>query len=79
MAAAPQPILVASPADFGKATRLARERLGLGTREASRKCRVSYRFYWDLESGKRTARLDKVVAVAKALGIAIMLVPGAPR
>ena len=59
----------------------ARASLGWTYAKATAKCRVSYRFYWELENGaKPHAQLDKVLAVARGLGLQIMVMPRpAPR
>jgi transcriptional regulator with XRE-family HTH domain len=69
-----------SAAQFGRCAREAREALGWTYAKAAAKCRVSYRFYWELENGaKPHARLDKVLAVARGLGLQILVLPGNPR
>jgi len=70
-----------SAAQLARYVRDARESLGWTYAKAAAKCRVSYRFYWELENGaKPHAQLDKVLAVARGLGLQIMVMPGAtPR
>ena len=69
-----------SAAQLGRIVRAAREALGLTYAKAAAKCRVSYRFYWELENGvKPHAQLDKVLAVARGLGLQILVLPGAAR
>ena len=80
MATAPSFPALTSAAQLGGFLRIARERQGLTYAKAAAKCRVSYRFFWELEHGKPGARLDKVLAVAKAIGIQIAVIPFAgPR
>lgn len=68
---------LANAAQLGAFVREARGRLGWSYAKAATKCRVSYRFYWQLENGdKPRAQLDKVLAVARALGLQIMVMPG---
>ena len=67
-----------SSAQFARALRAAREARGLTYAGAAAKCRVSYRFYWELENGRSDARLGKAIAVGKALGVQLLLAaPGA--
>ena len=78
MAATPQqPIveLVTSPAELGAAIRRARATLNLSYRDAAERCGVGYRFFIELENGKRTARLDKTLAVLMGVGLLPLLVP----
>lgn len=46
-----------------------RKDLGLTQAEAAALAGVSPRFVYDLEKGKRTVALDKVLALAESLGI----------
>lgn len=72
---APQITLVVSPAELGKAVRTAREAMGLSLREAAERARVGTRFVWELEHGKPTARLDKVLTLMAAVNLLALLVP----
>ena len=47
----------------------ARERLGLSLADAAKKCGVGRQSLWDLESGKRSATLDRLWGIATALEI----------
>lgn len=48
---------------------------GLTQAVVARRARVCIRFLSELENGKPTARLDKVLAVVRALGVAIAFFP----
>ena len=54
---------------LGVRVRASRRRLGLSTREAARRLRVSTRFLNELERGKPTVRLDKVLSALHGLGL----------
>jgi HTH-type transcriptional regulator / antitoxin HipB len=71
----PQITLVVSPAELGKAVRVAREAMGLSLREAAERARVGKRFVLELERGKPTARLDKVLTLMAAVNLLALLVP----
>jgi len=62
-------IHVASASDIGAAVRSKRKGDGLTLVEASGLCNVNYRFLSNLENGKATVRLDKVLQVMAALGL----------
>jgi transcriptional regulator with XRE-family HTH domain len=80
MATAPSFPALTTAAQLGGFLRAARVRQGLTYAKAAAKCRVSYRFYWELENGKPGARLDKALAVARSMGLLITVIPGgAPR
>lgn len=77
---APTSFALTSAAQLGRYVRDARERLGWTYAKAAANCRVSYRFYWELENGaKSRAQLDKVLAVARGLGLQILVLPGSAR
>jgi len=67
--------LVTSPAVLGAAIRQARAALDLTLRDAAPRCRVGVRFLRELEGGKPTARLDKVLQVMFALNLLAIVVP----
>jgi transcriptional regulator with XRE-family HTH domain len=67
--------LLTSPAELGLAIRRARASFGWNHREAARRCRVGPRFLLELENGKPTARLDKVLTVMFALNLIAIVVP----
>lgn len=65
--------VVRSAVDIGAAIRKKRKEDGLTLADAAGLCNVNYRFLSDLENGKATAQLGKVVQVLHALGIEIEL------
>lgn len=62
-------IRVRSASDIGTTVRNRRKNDGLTLIEASGLCNVNYRFLSNLENGKPTVRLDKVLQVLAALGL----------
>ncbi|GAB6270465.1 MAG TPA: transcriptional regulator [Syntrophaceae bacterium] len=60
-------------ADIGAAIRKKRKEDGLTLAEAAALCSVGYRFLSDLENGKATAQLGKVLQVLKALGLDVYI------
>jgi transcriptional regulator with XRE-family HTH domain len=62
---------VRSVSDIGVEVRRKRRSDGLTLMDAAGLCNVNYRFLSDLENGKPTARLDKVLQVLAALGLEI--------
>jgi y4mF family transcriptional regulator len=62
-------ILVKSVTDIGAAVRRKRKGDGLTLMDAAGLCNVNYRFLSNLENGKPTVRLDKVLQVLAALGL----------
>jgi len=67
--------LVTSPIDLGSTIRQARGAIGMGLRDAAAHCRVGVRFLRELEGGKPTARLDKVLQVMFAFNLIAIVVP----
>jgi len=65
--------LVRSVLDIGAAIRKKRKEDGLTLVDAAGLCNVNYRFLSDLENGKSTAQLGKVLQVLHAIGIEIEL------
>ncbi|MFZ3114859.1 MAG: helix-turn-helix domain-containing protein [Syntrophales bacterium] len=65
--------LVRSALDIGAAIRKKRKEDGLTLADAAGLCNVNYRFLSDLENGKATVQLGKVLQVLHALGIEIEL------
>lgn len=61
--------LVKSVMDIGAAVRRKRRGDDLTLVEAAGLCNVNYRFLSNLENGKATVRLDKVLQVLAALGL----------
>jgi y4mF family transcriptional regulator len=60
---------IASPADIGTAVRRARKAAGLRQDDLAGLAGVGTRFLIELEAGKPTMRLDKLLAVLGTLGI----------
>ena len=61
------------PADFGKEVRAARKRLKVTQPDLALASGVGIRFIVDLEKGKPTCQLGKVLAVLNTLGIDLQL------
>ncbi len=66
---------ISSVAILGAAVRELRERAGLRQRDLALAAGVGERFLVELEAGKPTVRLDKVLAVLEALGARLGIVP----
>jgi HTH-type transcriptional regulator/antitoxin HipB len=60
-------------ADIGTAVRKKRKEDGLTLADASALCGVGYRFMSDLENGKATVQVGKVLQVLTALGIDVTI------
>lgn len=56
-------------ADIGMAVRKKRKEDGLTLADAAALCDVGYRFMSDMENGKETAQIGKVLKVLTALGL----------
>jgi HTH-type transcriptional regulator/antitoxin HipB len=61
---------------LGEALRDRRRQLGLNQRQLGRLAGVGVAFLYELEHGKPTVRLDKVLAVLEVLGLELCLRPG---
>ena len=59
----------ATAADIGTAIRKKRKEDGLTLADAAALCGVGYRFLSDLENGKATVQVGKVLQVLTALGL----------
>lgn len=66
-------VKINTAADIGRIIRKKRKEDGLSLAEAAALCNVGYRFLSDLENGKATAQLNKVLQVLKGLGIGLWL------
>lgn len=66
---------ITNPADLGGIIRQKRKDNGLTLEEAAAVCGVSYAFLSALENGKETVRLNKVLQVARCLGIELEAAP----
>lgn len=62
-----------STAAVAEALRARRKQLGLTQFEAAELAGVSVRFVHDIENGKATVQLDRVQALAEALGLSLTL------
>jgi transcriptional regulator with XRE-family HTH domain len=67
--------LVTSPKAIGLVVRKARTAEGLSLREAAQRCGVGPRFLRELENGKPSVRLDKVLAVMAEFGLMALVLP----
>jgi y4mF family transcriptional regulator len=63
----------ATAADIGAAIRKKRKEDGLTLADAAALCGVGYRFMSDLENGKATAQVGKVLQVLTALGLDVYI------
>ena len=68
-------MLVTSPQVLGLVIQRARKASGMSQREAARRCGVGPRFLVDVENGKATVRLDKVMAVMNGVGLMTLVLP----
>lgn len=64
---------IISALDIGAAIRKKRKDEGLTLADAAALCGVGYRFMSDLENGKTTAQLGKVLQVLQALGLDVFV------
>ena len=64
---------ISSIAELGKILRLVRKESGLTQRDAAALCNVSPPFLNDLEQGKPTAQVGKVLSVCNRFGIEVRL------
>lgn len=64
---------VVTAADIGAAIRKMRREDGLTLADAAALCGVGYRFMSDLENGKATVQLGKVLQVLTALGLDVCI------
>lgn len=70
---APLQISAKDPAEIGHAVREARKRAGLKQAQAAALCGVGTRFLSDLENGKPTLHLGKVLQVLKGFGLLMII------
>ena len=71
--------LVASVGELGRAVRVARKAAGLDQKDAAGLAGVGLRFLSDLENGKSTVRMDKVMRVLAVLGLELRVQPRRAR
>ena len=64
-----------TPSDIGEIVRTARKDAGLRQHELAGTAGVGLRFIVDLEAGKPTAQIGKVLQVLAALGCSVEIVP----
>ncbi|MDZ7828958.1 MAG: helix-turn-helix transcriptional regulator [Halofilum sp. (in: g-proteobacteria)] len=70
---------VRAVADLGATIRAARKRAGLEQKDAAGLAGVGLRFLSDLERGKPTVRMDKVLQVLDVLGLELTVQPRRAR
>ena len=75
MAAKPDWFVWTSGAELGEAVLVAREAAGWTQAELARRARVTRKFVYNLEHGKSTLQVDKVIQVLGALSLAPLIVP----
>lgn len=61
------------PVEIGRIVREARKRAGLRQAQAAALCSVGTRFLSDLENGKPTLHLGKVLQVLKGFGLSVII------
>ncbi|MCX5831211.1 MAG: transcriptional regulator [Deltaproteobacteria bacterium] len=66
---------ISSSADIGRLVRQKRKTDGLTLAEAAALCNVGYRFFSNIENGKPTAQIGKVLQVLTGLGLEIGIGP----
>jgi y4mF family transcriptional regulator len=64
-----------SSGELGEAVLVARKALGLTQTKLAARAGVGHRFVYDIERGKSSLRVDKVIAVLNALGLMPLIVP----
>ncbi len=69
---------ISTAKDVGDAVRSARKRMLLKQSQAAQLCGVGVRFLSDLENGKETLHIGKVLQVLNGLGLAATLGPKQP-
>lgn len=61
--------------DIGQAVRTSRKAMGLTQPELAAAAGVGLRFLVELERGKPTVRVDRMLAVLQAVGLELQVVP----
>lgn len=69
---------VATPEELGRLVRLTRRRLGFLQSTAAGLCGVGVRFLSELERGKPTVELGRVMRVLSRMGLDLRVTPRAP-
>lgn len=72
---APESSVITSQESLGEIVRHHRTNQMIRIDVAARQCNVSVQLLSNLETGKRVVRLDKLLAVANALGLELRLEP----
>ncbi len=67
--------MAVSPKDIGKSVRDTRKKLGVTQKNLALTSGTGLRFVIDLEKGKPTCQIGKVLTVLQTLGIVIALTP----
>jgi len=67
--------IVSSPRDIGAVIRMRRKSSGLTQSEAAALCGVGTRFLGELERGKPTAQIGKVLRIVHGLGLSLQIAP----
>ena len=67
--------IVSSPRDIGNAIRARRKSQGLTQADAAALCGVGDRFLSELERGKQTAQVGKVLRIVHGLGLTLQIGP----
>ena len=79
MSPTPNAIPYRNAAQFGREVRASRERMGLTQAELAKRAGVGSKFLYELEHGKDTLRMDKVLDVLDVLSIQIVFLPSIRR
>ena len=66
---------IKTPADIGTLVRKKRKTDGLTLADAASMCNVGYRFLSDVENGKPTAHIGKILQVLSCLGMEVTILP----
>ena len=75
MAQRPDFFIWTTSAELGQAVLVAREAMGLTQIELAARAGVGRKFLWQLERGKGTLRVDKVMRVLEELSLMPLIVP----
>lgn len=67
------PAIVKEPKEIGQRLRRLRKELKLTQQEAAAMCKVGTRFLSELENGKQSLHLGKVLKVLQAFGLVVAL------
>ncbi|MGE4170535.1 MAG: helix-turn-helix domain-containing protein [Candidatus Margulisiibacteriota bacterium] len=69
----PNGTIIDTPKELGLIIRATRKRMGLRQAETAALCNVGVRFLSELENGKPTVSLSKVISILKGLGLFIVI------